>query len=115
SVQAINTPTGTTVAATTGVSAAGWGVGTAVILPRASCACDISKVSVVVRRMTLASNNVSTAAATAPTLTRIAGIWVNTSAPIQFLDLTSYAAMGGTSLQANLLTGTEFAVWGSDI
>jgi hypothetical protein len=49
----------------------------------------------------------SESAATAPTINHVRGVWANTTAQITSVTLNS----GGS---ANLLSGTEISVWGSD-
>jgi hypothetical protein len=74
---------------------------------------DIFNVAAIVKRMTGKSNSISVAAATAPTRAELSGIWVNTSVPIQAIDIANYDTLTATAVSANTLTaGSEFYVWG---
>lgn len=98
----------------TAVSIPGWPTGQIAITGARFFEMDIYNVSGIVKRMHGKSNNSSVAAATAPLIDLLGGIWVNTAAPIQFVDLTSYATLIATTTSQTFNSGTEFAVWGSD-
>jgi hypothetical protein len=66
-----------------------------------------------VKRMFGRSNNISVAANTAPTMCQKNGIWVNTTGPIQIIDVTNYDTLIATAVSVNsLLAGSQFSVWG---
>lgn len=102
------------IAATTAVSIPGWPTAQTAITGARFFEMDIYNVAGVVKRMIGRSNNNSVSAATVPLQTVMSGIWVNTAAPIQFVDLTSYASLITTATANTFNAGTEFAVWGSD-
>lgn len=98
----------------TSINAAGWPVAVTGITGPRYFSMDIYNVSGVVKRMVGQSSSNSVAAATAPIGSILNGIWVNTAAPIQIFDLTSFAVLTGTATGQTFTAGTEFAVWGSN-
>jgi hypothetical protein len=65
------------------------------------------------KRMFGHTNSISTAAATAPTMTQKAGIYTIATAAIQSIDIANYDSLIATAVSANsLLAGSNFSVWG---
>lgn len=98
---------------TTAVSIPGWPSGVATTTGPRFVEAFIYNEAARVKRMFGRSSNISVAAATAPTMTQKSGIWVNTTAPIQIIDVTNYDTLIATAVSANtLLAGSNFSVWG---
>lgn len=66
-----------------------------------------------VKRFLIRSNSISVSAATAPTLTNIAGIWVNTTAFPDRIQFTSFNGVTGTTT-TNFSGAAEVEWWGWD-
>jgi len=65
-----------------------------------------------IARATWQSSNISIVASTAPFIEDGAGIWVNTTALVQQIELRGYSAVTGT-VAANMSAGSELQVYGS--
>ena len=97
----------------TAVSIPGWPLGVATTTgPRWATATIYNELGRV-KRVVGESNSISVAANTAPTMTQRAGIWVNTTAAIQTIDVANYDTLIATAVSTNTLTsGSSFSVWG---
>jgi hypothetical protein len=99
---------------TTSVSVTGIRIGVSTTTGPRYCVLDVDTwASNLAKRVLGRTNSVSTAANTAPTFTQVAGLWVNTVDSIQRVQFTAFNALTGTTT-VNLLSGTEFEVWGRD-
>jgi hypothetical protein len=97
----------------TGVSIPGWPSGVAATTGARFVEITIYNEATKVKRMGGRANSISVAAATAPTMTQKAGIWVNTANAIQIIDVANYDTLIATAVSANaLLAGSNFSVWG---
>lgn len=97
----------------TAISIPGWPSGVATTTGPRYVEAYIYNEATKVKRMMGRSNNISTAANTAPTMCQKCGIWVNTAAAIQIVDVTNYDSLIATAVSANsLTTGSNLSVWG---
>jgi hypothetical protein len=87
--------------------------GSAIVGPRLTMF-EIYNLTAQVKRVRVSANSGSVVAATAPTDYQASGIWVNTTAQIDRLDLNSYSLVTGTTAGGNLLANTEIFVEGRD-
>jgi hypothetical protein len=97
---------------TTSVSVTGIRVGSTAITSQRFVEIDITNISNSQPKYAIiqgASN--STSAGTAPTVTTVAGLWADTTNAINRVQFTAFNAVTGTTT-VNMLTGTEFEVFG---
>lgn len=72
---------------------------------------DIYNGAATVKRLVGQGNSSSVVAATAPTMTQIAGLWINTTGAINKIQMTAFSALTGTTART-LTTGSQLTCWG---
>jgi hypothetical protein len=99
----------------TSINCAGWPVTRVTNTNPRGFSVDIYNPPTSVKRMVGQSENGSTGASVAGTVSQITGVYTNTSGPIQIFDFSSYDDIIPASTQsAQFTAGTEFAVWGRE-